>query len=58
MFRFFLGFFCRLGAFLRSRHNLELELVALRQQVGELKRQNPRRRLGWWDRLFWVIWGE
>ena len=40
--------------FFRSRHNLGLELVALRQQLGVLKRKNPRPRLSQWDRLFWV----
>jgi hypothetical protein len=37
----------------RSRHDLGLELVALRQQVGVLKRKNPRPKLSRWDRLFW-----
>jgi putative transposase len=43
-----------LGAFFRSRHDLGLELVALRQQVGVLKRKNPRPRLSLCDRLFWL----
>ena len=34
------------AAFFRSRHDLGLELVALRQQVGVLKRKNPRPQLG------------
>src|SRR5438094_4290709 len=42
------------ATFFRSRHNLGLELVALRQQLGVLKRKNPRPRLSQWDRLFWV----
>ena len=42
------------ATFFRSRHDLGLELVALRQQVGVLKRKNPGPRLGAWDRLFWV----
>ncbi len=42
------------GAFFRSRHDLGLELAALRQQVGVLKRQNPRPKLSRWDRLFWM----
>jgi hypothetical protein len=33
------------GAFFRCRHDLGLELVALRQQVGVLKRKNPRPQL-------------
>src|SRR6266480_2931448 len=42
------------ATFFRSRHDLGLELVALLQQVGVLKRKNPGPRLGAWDRLFWV----
>ena len=42
------------ATFFRSRHDLGLELVALLQQLGVLKRKNPRPRLGAWDRLFWV----
>jgi len=38
----------------RSRHDLALEIIALRQQVVVLKRKNPRPRLSQWDRLFWV----
>jgi transposase InsO family protein len=40
--------------FLRSRHNLGLEILALRQQLAVLKRRHPRPRLGRSDRLFWV----
>src|SRR5262250_1612192 len=47
-------FFCWVVSFFRSRHDLGLELVALRQQLGVLKRKNPRPRLDAWDRLFWV----
>jgi len=46
------------GAFLRafrSRRNLVLENLALRQQLGILKRRHPRPRLGALDRLFWVL---
>ena len=49
-----LGFPSWFGAFFRSRHELALELIALRQQVGVLKRKNPRPKLGPWDRLFWL----
>ena len=42
------------SAFLRSRHDLGLELAALRQQVGVLKRKNPRPSLDRYDRLFWL----
>lgn len=54
MFRFLLSFFCWFGVFFRSRHDLGLELCALRQQVGVLKRKNLRPRLGRWDQLFWL----
>ncbi len=54
MFRFLLSFFCWFGAFFRFRHDLGLELCALRQQVGVLNRKNLRPRLGRWDRLFWL----
>src|SRR6516164_9271822 len=54
MIRFLLAFLSWLGAFFRSRHDLGLELVALRQQVGVLKRKNLRPQLSPWDRLFWL----
>ncbi|MGC9973723.1 MAG: integrase core domain-containing protein [Bryobacteraceae bacterium] len=43
-----------LRAFLRTRHDLGLEILALRQQVAVLKRRHPRPRLNSVDRLFWV----
>ena len=52
MTRLSLAFLSWLGVFFRSRHDLGLELVALRQQVGVLKRKNPRPRFSLWDRLF------
>src|SRR5215831_20292178 len=45
MIRFLLAFLSWFGVFFRSRHDLGLELVALRQQVGVLKRKNPRPQL-------------
>jgi hypothetical protein len=54
MIRFLLVFLSWFSAFFRSRHDLGLELVALRQQVGILKRKNPRPRLILWDRLLWL----
>ena len=54
MIRLFLAFLSWFGAFFRSRHDLGLELAALRQQVGVLKRKNPRPKLSRWDRLFWL----
>jgi len=44
---------CLLG-FFRSRHELGLEILALRQQVGVFKRRNPRPSTKPHDRLFWV----
>ena len=41
-------------SFLRSRHDLGLEILALRQQLAVLKRRHPRPPLKRGDRLFWV----
>ena len=41
--------------FVRSRADTALEVLALRQQLGVLKRTRPRPRLGAPDRLFWVV---
>ena len=38
----------------RSREDLALENLALRQQVAVLKRENPRPKTRWSDRAFWV----
>ena len=54
MTRLLLAFLSWFAAFFRSRHDLGLELVALRQRVGVLKRKNPRPQLSPWDRLFWL----
>src|SRR5215471_21687516 len=54
MIRFLLVLLSWFGAFFRSRCDLGLELVALRQQVGVLKRKNPRPQLRLRDRLFWL----
>lgn len=54
MLRVGLSFLRWFGSFFRSRHDLGLELIALRQQLGVLQRKNPRPRLDRWDRLFWV----
>lgn len=42
MTQLLLGSLSWFGAFVRSRHDLGPVLVALRQQVGVLKRKNPR----------------
>ncbi len=54
MLRLLLSFFWWFAAFIRSRHGLGLEFVALSQQLGVLKRKNPHPGLGRWDRLFWI----
>ncbi|MBZ5533437.1 MAG: hypothetical protein LAO20_18565 [Acidobacteriia bacterium] len=52
MFRLLLGLFRRS---IRSRRDLLLENLALRQQLMALKRRNKRLRLSRVDRLFWVV---
>jgi putative transposase len=47
--------FLFLSSFIRSRYNLGLEILALRQQLGVLKRKHPRPRLRIRDRMFWVL---
>src|SRR5690349_15670386 len=54
MLRLLLTFLCWWSSLFRSRQDLALEIIALRQQVVVLKRKNPRPRLSQWDRLFWV----
>src|SRR5580658_9418821 len=49
------GVFTWLRSFIRSRHDLGLEIVALRQQLLVLKRRTKRARLRRSDRLFWVL---
>src|SRR5271170_1130091 len=39
----------------RSRGNLVLENLVLRQQLTVLKHRHPRPSLGLFDKLFWVI---
>jgi hypothetical protein len=46
------------SAIARSRANLAIENLALRQQVAALKRERPRPRLSDLDRLFWVALRE
>jgi len=47
---------------LRTRRNLLLENLVLRQQLAALKRRRPRSSLGILDKLFWVLarrfWSE
>ena len=49
------GVFTWLRSFIRSRHDLGLEIVALRHQLMILKRRTKRPRLRRSDRLFWVL---
>src|SRR5271156_6388500 len=55
MFVLIWGVFTWLGSFIRSRHDLGLEIVALRQQLMILKRRTKRAHLVRSDRLFWVL---
>jgi transposase InsO family protein len=55
MIPFFMGFLTCLSAFFRSRYNLGFEILALRQQLGVLKRKIPRPRLRIQDRIFWIL---
>jgi len=41
--------------FVLSRATLQLENIALRQQVAVLKRERPRPQLRPLDRVFWVF---
>lgn len=42
-------------AFFRSRADMALEVLALRQQLSVLKRKRPRPPLNLLDRLFWTV---
>jgi hypothetical protein len=53
MVQFFLAVLSALRAFLRSRSDAALEILALRQQVAVLKRKRPRPHLNAGDRFFW-----
>src|SRR5271167_419306 len=55
MIPFLIGLLTCLGAFFRSRYNLGLEILALRRQLGVLKRKHPRARLRIQDRIFWTL---
>jgi hypothetical protein len=43
------------AVFFRSRLDISLEVLALRQQVAVLKRKRRRPMLGRVDRLFWIV---
>jgi hypothetical protein len=55
MISLFIDFLACLSALARSRYNLGLEILALRQQLGVLKRKHPRPRLQLQDRIFWIL---
>jgi putative transposase len=54
MTRLLPAFFAWFRAFFRSRHDLGLELAALRHQLAVFKRKKSRPKLSRWDRLFWL----
>ena len=55
MIPFFISPLTCLNAFFRSRYNLGLEILALRQQLGILKRKQHHPRLRIQDRMFWIL---
>ena len=55
MVDFVLAMLAGMGAFFRSRSDLALEILALRQQVAVLNRKRPRPSLNSSDRLFWML---
>jgi putative transposase len=55
MISLFFNFLTCLSTFFRSRYNLSLEIISLRQQLGVLKRKNPRPHLRMADRVFWIL---
>jgi putative transposase len=55
MVDFTLAMLAGMAAFFRSRADLALEILALRQQVAVFKRKRPRPSLNSSDRLFWVL---
>ena len=55
MVDFVLAMIAGMGAFFRSRSDLALEILALRQQVAVLQRKRPRPSLNPMDRLVWLL---
>ena len=55
MISFLFGLLACFSAFFRSRYNLSLEIIALRQQLGVFKRKNPRPHLQIRDRMLWIL---
>lgn len=48
------SFLAAMGAFIRCRTDIALEILALRQQVSVLKRKRPRPSLNFLNRFFWT----
>jgi hypothetical protein len=55
MIAFFIGLLTCLSPFFRSRYNLSLEILALRQQLAVLRRKHPQPGLRTQDRVFWIL---
>src|SRR5215467_13054214 len=55
MLRSFRHLLCLIVRLFRSKRNLLLENLALRQQLLIFKRKHPKPRLSHFDRLFWVL---
>ena len=55
MVLFITAIFTWLQSFVRTRHDLGLELIVLRHQLIVLKRRTKRARLQPSDRLFWIL---
>jgi hypothetical protein len=54
MVQFFIAVWGAVRVFFRARADTALQIPALRQQLGVLKRQPPRLPLNAGDRLFWT----
>jgi putative transposase len=55
MFRLLRLLFASIPSLFRSRRDLVLEIIVLRQQLSVLKRKKSRPRFQAWDRLFWLL---
>src|SRR5215472_3510073 len=54
MFHVLLSFVLSFRAYLRTQADNQLEILALRHQIGVFQRQNPKPKLKPVDRRFWV----
>ncbi len=55
IYSLYLTIFHSLRSIFRTRADLTIEILALRQQLIALKEKHPRPRLSWIDRGFWVL---